>query len=237
MRVDVCFLPDSIQNYFLKDKTLVVIDIFRASSTIVSAMASGFESFIVLKSQDEIPSAKKSGYLIAAEQNASKLYDANFGNSPLTFVGKSFKNQQLAFFTTNGTRTLNLLNGQNQKVLIASFLNIDAVAKEIALYNKDCLLICSGWKSNFSMEDSLFAGALADKLSVEMGFSINTDAAIAAQMLWNASKSNLLEFLSGCEHFNRLKELGYEEDALFCLKKNVYDVVPKFNPLTSKIEL
>lgn len=236
MQIDVCFIPDFIQNHEYKNKTLVVIDIFRASSTIVSALASGFELLKVLNSAKDIPLAKESGYLIAAEQDAKKLYNADFGNSPLSFIDKSFKDKRLAFYSTNGTRALNILKIQSELVLIASFLNLDAVAIEISKNQKDCILVCSGWKSNFSMEDSLFAGALIEKLTTDFAFSFHSDEAIAALSLWNLAKSNLVSFLADCEHYNRLKNLGFEEDALFCLTANMFEIVPKFNPLNSIIK-
>ena len=109
-------------------------------------------------------------------------------------------------------------------VIIGSFLNMKAIVKFLRSEKNDVLLFCAGWKGKFNLEDTVCAGAITSELLYD--YIIENDSTLAAYHLYNLAKNDMKEFLKNSSHFRRLGNLDIEKDVEFCLKKNIYNVIP-----------
>lgn len=225
-KVEVCFSP-ALYPYKLikKDFVAVVVDIFRASTSICAALHYGIGQIIPISTINEARDYKKKGYIVACECNGETLDFADIGNSPSCFLKNEFRNQAIAFSTTNGTQVINQAQNDADMVIIGSFINLKAVSEFIISMNKDVVILCAAWKNLFNLEDSIFAGALADLL-IHAGYATECDSAKAAMELWRKARPDIREFLSKSSHRNRLKHLVSDEDYEFTVSLNISETVP-----------
>lgn len=221
--IDVCLSPELLHLYSLNDTIVVVTDILRATSCMVTALASGVKAIIPIKEVEDCKKMKNLGYLIAAERDGKKVEGFDLGNSPFSYQEKHLQAKTIALTTTNGTQAIKLSESA-EEILVGAFLNLETIANYLDAKGKNVLVVCAGWKGKVNMEDTLFAGALVEKLT---GFAIANDSALMAKMLYQENKNDLLGVLMQCSHVQRLKNLGIEKDIEFCLQHNVYQVLPK----------
>ena len=116
-----------------------------------------------------------------------------------------------------------------RELLIGAFSNIDAVVHRCIELQGKVVVLCAGRNNKINIEDLLFAGALAQKLSAKTEVVFNSDAVNIAIELWNEAKNDLTEYIKKTEHYHRLIANGLEEDAKFCLQLNTAPLVPKYN--------
>jgi len=208
----------------IENKQVVVIDILRATTTMVVAYENGANNVVPVEHLEDALSYRERGYLIAGERNGVKVDGFDMGNSPQEFTKDIVEGQNIVLSTTNGTKAINACSAAKFRY-VSSFRNIDAMAKTIIENNLDVLLFCAGWKDKFNLEDTVFAGALAQQL-LDNSFTTNDDATRMACSLWNLAKPNLTEFLADASHVQRFKSLHIESDLDVCLQFNTYsDVV------------
>jgi 2-phosphosulfolactate phosphatase len=219
--IEVCLSPELISLFDCQGKAVVIVDIFRATSTMVTALAEGIPELIAVAEVAECRAYGEKGYLMAGERQGDKLPGFDLGNSPAALQRLTEK-KALCMTTTNGTRALHL-SQDAAKIYIGSFLNLSALAKKLQAQERDVLIFCAGWRGHFNMEDSLFAGALLAKT----GLPFESDAAKMTLDLYEKAKEDLDDFLRDSSHYQRLLRKGAEEDLAFCLKEDVYDIVPE----------
>lgn len=224
-KIEVCLSPDLIHLYNLKDKIVVVVDIFRATSTMVTALANGVNSIIPVADLEVCRSYKNRGYIIAGERNGMPAEGFQLGNSPLSYVENAHAGANIALTTTNGTLAIEKSKEGSEEVLIGAFLNLKATADYLSVKENNVLIHCAGWKGKFNLEDSLFAGALVAALSGSHGF--DCDGALAMEALYQAHQDDLRTFLNQASHAKRLQNHKIEEDIDFCLRLNEYPIVGK----------
>lgn len=225
--LEVCFSPSLLHLYDTKDKVVVIIDIFRATSTITTALANGAEKVIPVASVDECIALGEQhiGSITAGERNGQVAPGLQYGNSPLEYPVDFIKGKVLNLTTTNGTRLLHMVKDADT-IIIGSFLNLTAVCNFLVEQGKDVLLGCASWKDRPNMEDNLFAGAVVSK--VREHFEITCDSAhIAFSMYENAlTKDSLLEYLKVGSHYHRLAGYGLIKDLEYCTSVDLHPVVP-----------
>lgn len=221
--LDVCFTPELIHLYELKGRIVVVVDILRATSSMVTGLAHGLEKIIPVSTLKECAAFAQQGYLTAAERDGKKAEDFDLGNSPFSYMTDLVKGRTLAMTTTNGTHAIRLSEAAD-KVVVGAFLNVSSVAAYLQEKQKDVLVVCAGWKGKFNLEDTLFAGALAHKLAGL--FASENDATLAAWHLYETAKNDLAGFLNKASHVQRLQNLDIYKDITYCLQHDVYEVVP-----------
>lgn len=235
-KVEVCVSPALFPVYFdNQDCVVVVIDVFRATTAICAAFEDGVAAVIPVSTIEEATQYKNKGYIVGAERNAEVMEGFDFGNSPLTFKNEKYKNQTIVLTTTNGTKAIDVAKNAHI-VIVGSFYNLDAVCSFLEKQDKDVLLLCAGWKERFNLEDTLFAGAVVEKLSKNIRFEDLADSAIAALNLYNSAKDDLFGFLSESSHRKRLSKLNLDEDILCCLKLNQSKLVPVLNGNKLEVE-
>jgi 2-phosphosulfolactate phosphatase len=208
------------------DSVVVVVDVLRATTAFCAALDRGFEAILPVAEVDEAKLLKKNGYMVAAEREGDKLDFADFGNSPTSFLAAKVISEKLVYTTTNGTQSIE--KGKAADALVtASFSNLNAIAEWIDKQRKNISILCSGWKNNFSLEDTLCAGAIAEKLLGGKNFATHCDATIAAICLWKQAQENLPEFASQSSHYQRLLQKELTNDLSFCFRLNTSKAVPQ----------
>lgn len=212
-----------LHNRNLHEKQVVVIDILRATTTMVVAMENGASEIKAVASLEETMLLKNKGYLVAGERNGEKVDGFDFGNSPQEFDRHVVEGQKIALSTTNGTKAIAACEGAKYRY-VSSFRNITAMVNKLHQNNCDVLLFCAGWKDKFNLEDTVFAGALVDHL-LQKNFTTTDDASIMAQRLWLQGKSDLTGFLADASHVQRFKSLHIESDLEACLKFDTYNQI------------
>ncbi len=224
--IEVVFSPALIQFHDVKNKIVVVIDILRATSSICVAFQTGVKKILPVATPEECKIYKEFDFVIAAERNAMKVENFDLGNSPFEFENPLLAGKSIAFTTTNGTKAIKLAKENGAaKIVIASFLNIDFLCNWLLNQNESVVLLCSGWKDKFNIEDSLFAGAVV--LQLEKHFIVDCDSAIAAKSLYSQHETNLEEIIRQSSHAKRFKLLHLQtDDVSFCLQKNTTPLLP-----------
>lgn len=225
-KIEVCFSPALLQGISLSGKIVVVIDVFRASSAICTAIEYGVKEIIPVMEIEEAMEYKRNGFITAAERKGEIVEGFEFGNSPYAFMDEALRDKTVVLTTSNCTRAI--LQAENAKqVLIGSFINITALTDYLLSCEEDVLLLCAGWKNRYNLEDSVVAGAMVERL-VPALFP-DCDAAIASLHLYQQGKDNLRKYLSNSSHSRRLKHLEIDDDIDFCLKADMGTAIPIFN--------
>ncbi|MBT1700767.1 2-phosphosulfolactate phosphatase [Fulvivirgaceae bacterium PWU4] len=222
--IDVCLSPDLMHLYNVQNHTVVVVDILRATSCMTTAFAHGIATIAPFAQLQDCLAMKEKGYFTAGERDGKKVDGFDLGNSPFEYQNPALKGKNIAFTTTNGTQAIVKSLGAKE-IVIGSFLNLSAVATHVRELPYDILVVCAGWKGKVNLEDTLFAGAVVEKLKNET--ELACDAPLAAQHLYNQAKNDMVAFLSTSSHVKRLGKLGIHKDIEFCLTPDQYDVVPR----------
>lgn len=204
----------------------VAVDLLRATTAVCAAFQAGCAEVVPLDSLEALAPFRQRGYKLAAERNGSKIGDAEYGNSPTEYLRHDLTGVRLAYSTTNGTVTI-LRSADADLSLAGSFANLSALTARLLQEDKDVVVLCSGWKNDFCIEDTLVAGALIEKLSISNSqFSIHGDAAHMALALWQAAKEDPEAYCQRCSHVHRLVGMGTAEDVHFAFLQDTCPVVP-----------
>lgn len=219
----VCLSPALVPHQRLDDTTVVVIDILRATTSMCVALDHGVDHIVPVASIDECAQLKAQGYLAAAERNGLTVEGFEFGNSPYAFM-HDLRGQRLAMTTTNGTQALHAARAARQ-IAIGAFANISLLTEWlVATRPLRVLLLCSGWKNNPNLEDTVFAGAVVERLRPH--YRLADDAAVLASTLYRAASADPRKYLDRSSHFQRLIGLGLQRDAKYCLRADTHPVLP-----------
>lgn len=224
--LEVVYTPALLPLYQVQGKTVVVIDILRATSTMCVAFKTGIQKILPVATPEECLLFKDFDFLCAAERNAVKLPGFDMGNSPFEFMNPLLKDRNLAFTTTNGTKAIKQSKELGAaQIAIGSFLNIDVLSQWLTQQPHDVILLCAGWKDKVNLEDTLFAGALVNGL--QNHFSVSCDSALMASHLYQTMQNDLVGFVRQSSHAQRFKALhAAEDDVQFCLQFNTAPVLP-----------
>jgi 2-phosphosulfolactate phosphatase len=224
-KIDVCLSPELMHLYKTDDRTVVVVDILRATSCMTTAFAHGIQNITPFALLEDCRAMKTQGYFTSGERDGKKVEGFDLGNSPFEYMDEKLKGAKIAFTTTNGTQAIAKSIGAKE-IVIGSFLNLTALATHIRQGSDDVLVVCAGWKGRFNLEDTLFAGALIESLNDHI--ELECDAPQASLHIYRQAKSNMFEFLREASHVKRLANLNIFEDIKFCLTIDKYNVVPIF---------
>ena len=224
-KLEVCLSPALLHLYDTNNCNVVIIDIFRATSTITAALHNGAACVIPVASVEEciVIGNQTPNSITAGERDGKVATGLAYGNSPFEYPADFINGKTLVLTTTNGTKLLHMVKGASN-IIIGSFLNLDAVIDFLKKDDKPVILGCAAWKDRFNLEDTLFAGAVANAL--QQDFTINCDSARAAIHLHEASKGEYLAFLKNSSHYNRLSGYGLIKDLEYCTSTNLHPIVP-----------
>lgn len=214
-KIEVCFTPELYRFYHNRETIVVIADILRATTAIVTAFDKGVEKIIPVGSVEEARKYKEQGYLLAAERDGLVLDFADFGNSPYNFTRDRIEGKTIAYSTTNGTNAIQMA-GECYRVVIGAFINFSALADWLVKQERDILIFCAGWKGKFNLEDSLFAGALSEKILVSSRFHTDCDSVFASMDLWTLAKPDIMAYIEKAAQRKRLKKLGLDDVLEYC---------------------
>jgi len=222
--IDVCLSPELLPLYKLEDRTVVVVDILRATSCMVTAFAHGAESITPFASLEDCLRSKSRGFITSGERDGKMVDGFDKGNSPFEYMGDQVRGKKIAFTTTNGTQAIDK-SRHAKEVLIGSFLNLSSIVRYLLFSHNNILVVCAGWRGKVNLEDTLFAGAVVERLKDFI--EPDCDAPLAARHLYNQAKNDMVGFLSTSSHVKRLNRLNIHKDIEFCLTPDQYPVIPK----------
>ena len=226
---EVCFSPGLFRDVLTKgDFIVVLVDILRATTTICAAVGNGVEAIIPVASHEEARRLKAQGFLVASEKDGVQLDFADFGNSAFSFTRDAIGGKTLVYCTTNGTRALTMAKSAST-IVIGAFINISAVTEWLAGQQKNVVILCSGWKNKFCLEDTLFAGALTRRLLETGRFRTECDSAHASLDLWGLAEADVLGYVEKAAQRHRLKKLELDDVIPYSFECDKVNVVPVFD--------
>jgi 2-phosphosulfolactate phosphatase len=211
-------------------KVVIIIDVLRATSTMVTALANGCKSIIpVLTPEDALEKRPLiSGALLGGERQAQQIEGFDFGNSPFDYVPEKVGGRKVIMTTTNGTRAIMASKGASY-IFMASFLNCRSIAQAVQQKLEGhpdlegLIILCAGTNDRFDLPDILCAGMLIEAWGSDVELN---DLGIAARMLYELNKNNLVETVLQTNHGQRLISLGFEDDVIYCATSNILPIVP-----------
>lgn len=231
MKVDLLFLPSEIRNSELEDKLVIVIDVLRASSTIVTALDNGAKDIIPVESQEDatrlMQEIGRKYVLLCGERGGQRIEGFDLGNSPFEYTPEVIRDKTLIFCSTNGSRAIVKASSAG-KVMVGTFINLGAVLKS-ALENKpaDIVFLCSGKEDRFSLEDTVCAGMMVFWLKEKFNKNLElSDSAQAGLQVYSQYQKDLLKMLNTSIHGRYLVSLGFQEDLTYCSQVDAFSVVP-----------
>jgi 2-phosphosulfolactate phosphatase len=222
--------PALLHLYDVSNSIVVIIDVLRATSTIVTALYNGAKCVIPV---DTISRCMEIGKQIqgvtAGERDGQIAEGLEYGNSPFEYPREFIAGKTLVLTTTNGTRLLHMsLEKGAKEIITGSFPNLSSVCSHLVEMKKNVILACAAWKDRVNMEDSLFAGAVISRIRDH--FAINCDSSHIAETMYENGKKDLFEFMKKNEasHYHRLMGFGLEKDIRYCLTADVATGLPVY---------
>ncbi len=204
---------------------VVLVDILRATTSVCAALHHGVKSIIPVATLEEAKAFKDMGYMVAAEREGIKPDFADIGNSAFHFMTPQVIGKEIVYSTTNGTQAFEMVKNEAD-IAMGAFVNLSVLAQWLVDQSKHVLILCSGWKGRFNLEDTVFAGALAERLLLSGCFEIKSDAGHAALDLWGLAQKNLLQYHTKAEHRERLRRLRLDDVLEFTFTIDRCPVVP-----------
>ena len=220
--------PRLLDIYDVQNAIVVVIDVFRATSTIATALYNGAARVIPVDSVDQcIAIGQQTGGITAGERDGKVIEGLSYGNSPAEYPRSFIEGKTLVLTTTNGTKLLHmaLKNGASE-VVTGSFPNISALCGHLVAEKKNVILGCSAWKDKFNLEDTLFAGAVIERIKEH--FTIHCDSSLMAEDMYKLHKNDMFSFIRKTTHWHRLAAYGLESDLEYCVSPDLANVLPRY---------
>lgn len=227
MKIDIISSVDYIKKEKVQDKTVVVIDMLRATSVIITALANGCHEVIPVIDVEEakdIVNENREKYILGGERKALKIEGFDFSNSPLDYTKEVSFGKTLVITTTNGTKALNgALGGKD--ILVGALINAKAVAKKTIELNNDLVIINAGTYGEFSMDDFICGGYIIHCILKECNAELS-DIAVAALNIYE-NNSDIASLLCKTKHYSHLVDLGFLDDIEYCCRKDILYNVPR----------
>ena len=222
--------PALVHLYDVSDAIVVIIDVLRATSTIATALHNGARSVIPVATVARcIEIGMSIGAITAGERDGKVAEGLEHGNSPFEYPPSFVQGKDLVLTTTNGTKLLHMaLDNGAKEIITGSFPNLSAVCDHLIKKKMNVVLGCAARKDRVNIEDTLFAGAVIDR--VKDHFDIKCDSSRIALNLYHSAQPDLYEFMKVNEasHYHRLTGFGLEKDIRYCLTPDGANVLPEF---------
>lgn len=228
MKVDLIISADDIKEEKIEGKSIVVIDMLRATSVITTAISNGAKRvtpFLTVEEALEYVENNRENFVLGGERRALKIEGFDLSNSPLEYTKNVVEGKEVVITTTNGTRTIKRCE-KAKDLLIGAIINAKAVCKKLVEFNNEVVFVNAGTNGQFSMDDFICAGYMIHLLSKEKQLDM-TDIAFTAKSIYE-SHEDLVSFIKDARHFNVIKTLGLEKDLEYCIKKDIIDMVPVY---------
>lgn len=230
MKVDIIISANDIDDSKLENKTAIVIDMFRATSVITTALSNGCREVIpfltIEETKEYAETLPRNQYVLGGERKAVKIDGFDLSNSPLEYTREVVQGKSVLMTTTNGTRTL-AKSKTAERIFIAAMINGKAVAEKLLEVNEDVVIINAGTNGNFSMDDYICSGYIINEmLKVKKNIEL-TDIAKTANMIYE-SNTDIISYVKEATHYSVMKSLELDDDIEYCIKKDIVDIVPEY---------
>jgi 2-phosphosulfolactate phosphatase len=213
----------------LEHPIFVVVDVLRATSTIVTAFMNGCKAILPVAEVEEAFRQAKThpaGTLIGGERGGLAVEGFDLGNSPREYSASRVKGKTVIFTTTNGSRAFRSLP-EGTLGVVGSFLNLGAVCRYCTQEGRDISIVTSGQEGEFSLEDTVCAGGIIQSVHKHVRSKADiTDRARASEILFDYFCGGFLEMLRSTTRGRYLMEIGLEEDLQCCAQVDATEVVP-----------
>lgn len=221
--------PRLLDLYDISNTVVVIIDVFRATSTIATALYNGAAKVLPVDSVPRcIELGKITGGITAGERDGKVVEGLQHGNSPAEYPRSFIEGKTLVLTTTNGTKLLHMaLERGASEVITGSFPNLTAVCNYLVKANKNVILGCSAWKDKFNLEDTLFAGAIIQRIKEH--FTIHCDSSLMAENMYTLHQQDMYSFIRNTTHWHRLAAYGLEKDLEYCVTPDVANILPVYD--------
>jgi len=243
MKIDLCFSQSQLDEMQLREKHVIVVDVLRASTTVVAALFNGAREIIPVGSIES--AVKISGSLFGdvtlrgGERNGKIIQGFNLGNSPLEYSEATVRGKSIIFCTTNGSVAM-VKSRYARTMAVAGFVNISAIVEFVKSLQSDIFLLCAGRPpatGGFSLEDAVCAGMIVQRLAAEKSLSLElTDPSLAAQSLYKSYGRSLLKMLKNTDHGKYLMEIGFANDIKLCAQTDAMPIVPVLSGTSIKVK-
>ena len=224
-RIEVCFSPGEYHLYQENFDLVVVLDVLRATSAICTAIEHGVKEIIPVATVEEARALQAKGYIAAAERGGQIVEGFDLGNSPYSYMDPQLKGKSVVLTTTNGTKAIDMARSK-ETVVVGALNNLNALCDWLIEQERDILVLGSGWKDKFNLEDTICGGAIADQCMASGKFYADEDSTVAAKFIFRSSRDNMFAFLKASSHRRRLRALNLNEDVKYCLTPNNCTAIP-----------
>lgn len=223
MNVDVILtVNDACENH-LKGKTIIVIDVLRMSTTVVTAFMNNCNEVIPVDSEQEAFELKNSNTILIGEHYCEKILGFDLSNSPTELMHANIANKNIVILTTNGTRAISKAT-QGENILIGSFLNGTSIARHALSLKKDIVILCAGTRGRLALEDALCAGFILDYLLSSLIEC--TDIANMVYAAYVQLNNQLSDIIPLSTTGRRLINYGLIHDVYYAINKDSTHIVP-----------
>ncbi|MFI5207600.1 MAG: 2-phosphosulfolactate phosphatase [Gemmatimonadales bacterium] len=236
MRIDVVFSPAGVTAADVMGRSVVVIDVLRASTTIAVALMNGAKAVLPAGSTEEAlriaQNLEKGDVVLAGERKAQRIPGFALGNSPAEFTPEVVQGKTIVLATTNGTVALVAVQGAKQ-ALVAGAVNFTVVVekcRQVCAEEDGLLIVCAGSERQFALEDAFAAGRIAKAMLPEGGLrkvKVN-DGALAALEIARHYGERWLRAFRASSHGQELSDLGYREDVRLAAQENSHPILPLY---------
>ena len=224
-RIEVCFSPGEYHLYQENFDLVVVLDVLRATSAICTAIEHGVKEIIPVATVEEARELQAKGYIAAAERGGQIVEGFDLGNSPYSYMDPQLKGKSVVLTTTNGTKAIDMARSK-ETVVVGALNNLNALCDWLIEQERDILVLGSGWKDKFNLEDTICGGAIADQCLASGKFYADEYSTVAAKLIFKSSRDNMFAFLKASSHRRRLRALNLNEDVKYCLTPNNCTAIP-----------
>lgn len=234
MKIDMIICGDYVTTEAVRNATVIVVDVLRATSVIITALSNGAKSVVPVTSVEEALSTKKKleSVVLGGERKAQKIEGFDLSNSPLEYKSEVIHDRNVVITTTNGTKAISKSSAAN-KIYIGGLINAKAVSSKAISNERDIIIVNAGTNGVFSMDDFITGGAIIDEILSQQEYEL-TDIAKTALVIYRSHK-DIKSYVEGAEHYKILVDLGLEEDIDYCLQKDLFDIVPEYKDGIIKI--
>jgi len=230
MNIKLFLTPLPFERANVSDKTVVVIDVLRSSTSICASLKAGARGVIPTAGPGEAAEMRSKlggdNALLAGEREGVKIENFHLGNSPLEFTEAAVRDKYVILTTTNGTAIFNKAN-KARLIISCGLVNVSRAAQKAAGENRDLMIVCAGEEGGFSIEDTLCGGMLIHLLSSVHKKDVTlSDAGSLALLLYRANKTAIRQSIAQGEHGRSLSEIGFKEDVRFATEVDALPVLP-----------
>ncbi|OPA81328.1 2-phosphosulfolactate phosphatase [Paenibacillus selenitireducens] len=231
MHVDVIASVNEARSDDFIHKTAIVIDVLRATSTIITALSHGCKEVLPVETVQQARTCQLPGDWLGGERFCKKIAGFHAGNSPYEYMDEVIRDKKVVLTTTNGTRAIQK-STKATHILAGAFINASVCAGIALSLRKDIVLLCAGAQDVFALEDGLCAGLFVEELIQQNDLApplqVN-DFGLAMHSAYLQHKDNLVHTLMNCAGGRKLSKIGFAEDVEYCAGMNTVPVVPFVN--------